>query len=111
MSTLENEILDIINTTVEGCYTGGLKVIVEDECTRKKVIVDDKCTCKEECIKLYTLLLYMDSSVYPSIQIGKECANDSEFKEYIRDEIKHRRLQSVSYSRLVQELPSIVCDE
>lgn len=100
MSTLENEILDIINTTVEGCYTGGLKVIVEDE-----------CTCKDVCIKLYTLLLYMDSSVYPSIQIGKECANDSEFKEYIRDEIKHRRLQSVSYSRLVQELPSIVCDE
>ena len=53
----------------------------------------------------------MDSSVYPSIQIGKECTNDSEFKEYIRDEIKHRKLQSVSYSRLVQELPSIVCDE
>ena len=100
MSTLENEILDIINTTVEGCYIGGLKVIVEDE-----------CACKNECIKLYTLLLYMDSSVYPSIQIGKECTNDSEFKEYIRDEIKHRRLQSVSYSRLVQELPSIVCDE
>lgn len=100
MSTLENEILDIINTTVEGCYTGGLKVIVEDE-----------CACNNKCIKLYTLLLYMDSSVYPSIQIGKECTNDSEFKEYIRDEIKHRRLQSVSYSRLVQELPSIVCDE
>lgn len=100
MSTLENEILDIINTTVEGCYTGGLKVIVEDE-----------CICKDGCVKLYTLLLYMDSSVYPSIQIGKECTNDSEFKEYIRDEIKHRRLQSVSYSRLVQELPSIVCDE
>lgn len=100
MSTLENEILDIINTTVEGCYIGGLKVIVEDE-----------CTCKNRCIKLYILLLYMDSSVYPSIQIGKECTNDSEFKEYIRDEIKHRKLQSVSYSRLVQELPSIVCDE
>lgn len=110
MSTLENEILDIINTVVEGCYVGGLKVIIEDDCTCEQY-KNCKCVCGEDCVKIYTLLLYLDSSVYPAIQIGKECKTDDEFKEYIADEIKHRRLQSVKYSRLVQELPSIVCDE
>lgn len=91
MSDLEKEILEIINTTVKGQYTGGLKVVNDDG--------------------FYVLFLYMDSSVYPSIQLGIDCDSEEDFKNYIRDEIKARRLESVSYSRLIQELPSIVCDE
>ena len=70
----EAEILDIINTTVEGCYIGGLKVIVEDE-----------CTCKNGCIKLYTLLLYLtEKQVYSHWRLSAPTKNGRNHKKCLR---------------------------
>lgn len=79
---LEQEILDLINDTTESNYIGGLKVTHEDG--------------------IYTLFLYLDVQFAP-IQLVYEGSED-DFKNYIRNELKSRRLESVPRGRLVQQV-------
>ena len=75
MENLEKEILEIINEAIGGKYVGGLKVLIEDN--------------------IYELLLYLNQEMAPlvlSIQ-----GTESEFKEFIRKEIKTRELDRVNY--------------
>lgn len=82
LSALENEILDIINETTESIYTGGLKVVYEDG--------------------IYMLFLYLDIEFAP-IQLAYE-GSENDFKQYIKDELKSRRLECIPRGRLVQQV-------
>lgn len=75
MTQLEQEVLDIINETIEGQYIGKFKVLVDDVG--------------------YQLFLYFDRELTPTI-FGYEGTED-EFKNFIRDEFKHRKMESVKY--------------
>ena len=87
MTILEQEILSIINETIGGQYIGKLKVINDEN--------------------IWTLYLYLNQELSP-IQIGCECSWNK-FKEYVRKEIKNRKLEKVSYWKAIQELPSVEC--
>lgn len=82
LSNLENELLDIINDTTESMYTGGLKVVYEDG--------------------IYTLFLYL-SVEYAPIQLAYE-GSEEDFKNYIKDELKSRRLECIPRGRLIQQV-------
>lgn len=81
-SKLEDKILDIINEVTESKYTGGLKVVCEGD--------------------IYTLFLYLDVQFAP-IQMCYQGSEDS-FKEYIRNEFKLRRLETIPRGRLIQRI-------
>lgn len=87
MTTLEQEILDIINETINGQYIGKLKVFNDEG--------------------IWTLYLYLDQEFSP-IQIGYSGSLE-EFKDYVRKEIKTRKMEKVSYWRAIQELPANEC--
>lgn len=87
MTTLEQEILDIINETIGGQYIGRLKVLNDEG--------------------IWTLYLYMNQEMSP-IQIGRDGTWD-EFKEYVRKEIKTRKMEKISYWQAIQELPANIC--
>ena len=82
LSKLENEILDIINETTESIYTGGLKVVSDDG--------------------IYMLFLYLDIEFAP-IQLAYE-GSENDFKQYIKNELKSRRLECIPRGRLVQQV-------
>lgn len=82
LTSLENEILDIINDVTESSYIGGLKVVKEDG--------------------IYMLFLYLDVE-YAPLQLAYEGTKD-EFKNYIRNELKSRRLECIPRGRLVQQV-------
>jgi hypothetical protein len=82
MSELEKEILNIINEVTESNYVGGLKVTYENG--------------------IYILFLYLDVE-YAPIQLGFE-GSENDFKNYIRNELKSRRLECVPRGRLVQQV-------
>jgi hypothetical protein len=88
MKDLEKEILDIINTTVKGKYISKLEVSYSSG--------------------IYTLKLYLDMEISPSIIMGYEGTED-EFKEYIRKEFKKRKLQKVFFYKLKKEDPFLEC--
>lgn len=77
MTQLECDILNIINETIEGKYIGKLAAYKEDN--------------------TYCLDLYLDHTIAPAICLIKDCKSDDEFKEFVRQEIKSRKLEKVSY--------------
>ena len=82
MTTLEKEILNIINETTDSEYIGKLKVIVDDD--------------------LYTLGLYLNREMTPTILSYQ--GTESEFKDFIRDEMKSRKLQKVFRYEVIRDI-------
>lgn len=82
LSDLENNILDIINEVTESIYVGGLKVTHEDG--------------------IYTLFLYLNVE-YAPIQLAYE-GSEEEFKNYVKEEFKSRRLEIIPRGRLIQQV-------
>ena len=75
MENLEKEILEIINEAIGGKYVGGLKILIEDD--------------------IYELLLYLNQEMAPLVLAIQ--GTESEFKEFIRKEMKTRQLERVNY--------------
>lgn len=82
MTTLEKEILDIINEATESEYIGKLKVVVDDES--------------------YTLGLYLNLEMSPMIFYYQ--GNEQGFKDYIREEMKNRKLQKVFRYEVIRDI-------
>lgn len=87
MDRLEEDILNIINETIEGKYIGKLKVIHEDG--------------------IYQLLLFLDRFYTPTI-LAYEGTED-EFKKFIKKEIKSRKYEKFGWYKITRE--PIVLDE
>ena len=75
MENLEKEIWEIINEAIGGKYVGGLKILIEDD--------------------IYELLLYLNQEMAPLVLAIQ--GTESEFKEFIRKEMKTRQLERVNY--------------
>ena len=75
MENLEKEILEIINEAIGGKYIGGLKILIEDD--------------------IYELLLYLNQEMAPLILSYQ--GSESDFKEFVRKEIKTRQMERVDY--------------
>ena len=84
-NVLANEILDIIDETIEGEYIGKLEVIVDDD--------------------WYTLNLFMNMHNAPLVMAYQ--GTEEEFKNYVREEIKRRRLEKVMRYEVRRELPAL----
>lgn len=84
-NVLANEILDIIDETIEGEYIGKLEVIVDND--------------------WYTLNLFMNMHNAPLVFAYQ--GTEDEFKNYIREEIKKRRLEKVMRYEVRRELPAL----
>lgn len=84
-NVLANEILDIIDETIEGEYIGKLEVIVDDD--------------------WYTLNLFMNMHNAPLVMAYQ--GTEEEFKSYVREEIKRRRLEKVMRYEVRRELPAL----
>lgn len=80
MTDLEQEVLDIINETIEGQYIGKFKVISDD--------------------LGYRLLLYFDRELTPTV-FGYEGTED-EFKDFIRDEFKKRKMEKTKFWKTIR---------
>ena len=91
---LETEIRNIINETINGKYIGKLKVQKED--------FDDGTT-------LWALFLYLDMEMSPLVMAYQ--GSEDEFKEFIRKEIKSRKLEMVSFWRAELEYADVKIDE
>lgn len=73
LTTLEQEILDIINEEVKGKYLGQLKVVIDGD--------------------YYVLLLHLNQEQAP-MHLG--CPGpEEEFKKFIREEMRRRKLHLV----------------
>ena len=84
-NVLANEILDIIDETIGGEYIGKLEVIVDDD--------------------WYTLNLFMNMHNAPLVLAHQ--GTEEEFKNYIREEIKKRKLEKVMRYEIRRELPAL----
>lgn len=84
-NVLANEILDIIDETIGGEYVGKLEVIVDDD--------------------WYTLNLFMNMHNAPLVLAYQ--GTEEEFKNYIREEIKKRKLEKVMRYEIRRELPAL----
>ena len=82
MSELEKEILEIINCEIEGEYIGKLKVVVDDD--------------------FYTLKLYLNLEMVPMI-ISYQ-GTEQEFKNFIYEEMKNRKLQKVFRYEVLRDI-------
>ena len=91
---LETEIRNIINETINGKYIGKLKVQKED--------FDDGTT-------LWALFLYLDMEMSPLIMAYQ--GSEDKFKEFIRKEIKSRKLEMVSFWKAELEYADDEFDE
>ena len=89
MTTLEQEILNIINEATDSEYIGKLKVIVDDN--------------------LYTLGLYLNREMTPTVLSYQ--GSEDEFKNFIRDEMKSRKLQKVFRYEVIRDILLPVMDE
>ena len=78
MTKLEQEVLEIINETIEGQYIGKFKVLVDDVG--------------------YQLFLYFDRELTPTV-LGYE-GSEEEFKNFIRDEFKTRKMEKTHYMNI-----------
>lgn len=96
MTVLEKEIKNIIEEIIEGKYIGKLKVEVEEI---------------ENEDPIWMLLLYLDMEQTPIILAHQ--GTEEQFKDFIRKEIKSRKLHTVHFWTAVQELPEYKdrCDE
>lgn len=102
MTQLEQEVLCIINETIEGCYTGKLSVVVskpEKEC--------GELDCRPTNDTIYTLYLYLDRWFTP-IVLSYE-GTEFEFKEFIRQEFKKNKYEKIHFYKITRE--PIVLDE
>ena len=77
MTQLECEILKVINETIGGKYIGKLRVTKEDN--------------------IYWLAMFLNLTVNPAFSLIKECKNDEEFKEFVRKEMKTRKIEKESF--------------
>lgn len=84
-NVLANEILQIIDETIEGEYLGKLEVIVDDD--------------------WYILNLFMNMHNAPLVLAYQ--GTEIEFKNYIREEIKKRKLEKVMRYEVRRELPAL----
>lgn len=84
-NVLANEILDIIDETIEGEYIGKLEVIIDND--------------------WYTLNLFMNMHNAPLVLAYQ--GTEEGFKNYIKDEIKKRRLEKVMRYEVRRELPAL----
>lgn len=84
-NVLANEILQIIDETIEGEYLGKLEVVVDDD--------------------WYTLNLFMNMHNAPLVLAYQ--GTENEFKNYIREEIKKRKLEKVMRYEVRRELPAL----
>ena len=82
MTTLEKEILEIINDATNSEYIGKLKVIIDDDS--------------------YTLGLYLNLEMSPMIFSYQ--GTESEFKEFIREEMKSRKLQKIFRYEVIRDI-------
>lgn len=87
MRQIENDIRNIIDEVTCSKYTGKLKVI-------KDSLPEDST--------LWSLLLYLDTEMTPMI-LAYEGTED-EFKDFIRSEMKSRKLHTIQFSRMHEEL-------
>lgn len=101
MTKLEQEILDIINCTICGKYIGKLKVFVKTD--------EPQCgdSCREEYNTVYELRLYLDREFTPVI-LSYEGTED-EFKEFIREEIRKRKMENTRFFKI--NLECVVPDD
>jgi len=77
---IESELRQIINDTICGKYLGKLQVIRDED---------------EEGTINWALLLYLDTEMSPIIMACQ--GTEDHFKEFVREEIKHRKLQGVKF--------------
>lgn len=82
MTTLEKEILNIINEATDSEYIGKLKVIVDDD--------------------LYNLGLYLNREMTPTVLSFQ--GTEEEFKEFVREEMKNRKLQKVFRYEVIRDI-------
>ena len=80
MTEIEKQIKEIIEEVIEGKYIGRLKVVTEP--------INDNSI-------LWMLLLYLDLEMTPMILAYEGTEDD--FKEFIRSEMKSRKLQTVKF--------------
>lgn len=92
MTKLEQDILDIINCTICGKYIGKLRVnILNDE-----PLCGD--SCNEEYKTVYELRLYLDRYFTPII-LSYE-GNEEEFKNFVKEEIRKRKLEKTKFFKI-----------
>lgn len=82
MTTLEKEILNIINEATDSEYIGKLKVVVDDDS--------------------YTLGLYLNLEMSPMIFSYQ--GSEQEFKDFIREEMKSKKLQNIFRYEVIRDI-------
>lgn len=85
MTEIEKHIKEIIEEVIDGKYIGKLKVVTEP--------VNDST--------LWMLLLYLDLEMTPLVLAYE--GTEKEFTEFIRSEMKSRKLQTVKFWKANQE--------
>ena len=58
----------------------------------------------------YTLFLYLDQEQSPMV-FSKECIDENDFLEFIKKEIKTRKIHLTSYWGATKEIPSVECED
>ena len=82
MTTLEKEMLEIINDATDSEYIGKLQVVVDDG--------------------FYTLKLYLNLEMVPMIFSYQ--GTEQEFKNFIYEEMKNRKLQKVFRYEVLRDI-------
>lgn len=82
MTTLEKEISNIINEATDSEYIGKLKVIVDDDS--------------------YTLGLYLNLEMSPMVFSYQ--GDEQGFKDFIREEMKSKKLQNVFRYEVIRDI-------
>lgn len=82
MTTLEKEILNIINEATDSEYIGKLKVVVDDDS--------------------YTLGLYLNLEMSPMVFSYQ--GSEQEFKDFIREEMKSKKLQNIFRYEVIRDI-------
>ena len=82
MTTLEKEILEIINDATDSEYIGKLKVVVDDDS--------------------YTLGLYLNLEMSPMVFSYQ--GSEQEFKDFIREEMKSKKLQNIFRYEVIRDI-------
>lgn len=82
MTTLEREILNIINEATDSEYIGKLKVVVDDDS--------------------YTLGLYLNLEMSPMVFSYQ--GDEQGFKDFIREEMKSKKLQNIFRYEVIRDI-------
>ena len=82
MTTLEKEILNIINEITDSEYIGKLKVVVDDDS--------------------YTLGLYLNLEMSPMVFSYQ--GDEQGFKDFIREEMKSKKLQNIFRYEVIRDI-------